>query len=454
MKITSRLSRSKVQFNENSETHLVVNLLAPVVDWQARRLPICLMLAVDISGSMSSGKLDAAKHSALKIIDNLKATDYCGVVTFESNIQLVSSPLAMTPSNKDALRAKVKDIRVAGGTNFSGGMVMGLREVNKSDVPENMLVRLIMLTDGQANEGVCDTAGICELLRKEVGRATVSSFGYGSGANQDLMTSVSKLGRGNYAFIGNVDDALSAYAKELGGLLSMYARNLTIEFNAGDHKASAVTDVPMEVKDKFQVISISDILSEENRNIVISFKTRALSEAEALFEPVTQAITVRTSYDVLKEDGSTERVSETKALLLEFVNPEDATTSIDKDLDEVIGKAQMIRAQLDAEAKANTGDYTGAVLVMNSVSADLHNRGFEKLAIASSKIGSKMDNRASYSNSAGYRSSTASAGTRSYGTSSLDDEAAADLIEIGETLTNTAQEDLAKVFTTPPSSEK
>lgn len=449
MNIVPQLSRSKLKFNENCETHLVVSFSAPLVDWQARRLPICLMLAIDVSGSMDGGKLDAAKNSALKIIDNLKATDYCGVATFESSARLVSAPLPMTAPNKDALRARVKDIFTMGGTNFTGGMVIGLKEVNKTDIPENMLIRLIMLTDGQANEGISDDVGICNMLRQELGRATVSSFGYGAGANQDLMTSVSKIGRGNYAFIGNVDDALTAYAKELGGLLSMYARNLTIEINPEEHKMSAVSDVPMELKDKLHVISISDILSEETRNVVLSLKTKSQSQSDALFEPIAQKITVRTSYDLLKQDGSTERVSSTQDLVLEFVNPEDAQGDIDKSLDEIIGKAQMVRAQLDAEEKAKQGDYDGAVFMMNNMSADLAARGFASLASTSSKIGSKMNSSVNYTKSAGYRTSTASAGTRSYGTSSLDEEAAADMVNIGTSLSNSAQDDLVQAFVTP-----
>src|SRR4051812_25450505 len=95
MKIIPRVSLEKIKFNIDNEVHFVIELTAPPVNWQARPMPVCLMLVADISGSMSGDKLEQAKQSAHRIIDNLQDGDFCGAAVFEDVAHLVSSPIQM-----------------------------------------------------------------------------------------------------------------------------------------------------------------------------------------------------------------------------------------------------------------------------------------------------------------------------------------------------------------------
>ena len=451
MKIIPRISLEKIKFNEDTDLHLVVNLTAPVVNWQDSRIPICLMLVVDISGSMKEGgKLHQAKISARKIIDHLKDTDYCGIAVFSDEASLISSPLLMTEEKKNMLKEQVEKLATQGMTNFSHGLEIGLSEVNKQELPEKMLVRVIMLTDGVANMGISTPPEMLNLLSEKLGRATCSAFGYGADAAQEFLMSFARKGRGNYAFIKDASEALGTFAKELGGLLSMYARDITIAVTSSQEnmKFEVVSDVPAEKKDGKISINLSDIIGEEERNVIFKCKVPALSQADELVEAVRKQLAdVSVSYELLNSDGSTEIVSHSFSAEIDFVNVGDEQKEVVSDLNEIIGRAQLVRAQLDAEKQANDGDYEGAAKIMTGIAGDLRVRGLEKLSATSEKMALKVATGRAYAASAGYRSSTSSLGTRGVGTSGADAEAAADIILTNESMTNATQDSLIEAFT-------
>ena len=83
MKIDSRLTFTKVPFDQETEAHLVVDITAPAVSIEDQRPPLCIVPLIDVSPSMEWGnKIGYAKRSLLKLIDHLSANDYCGLVSF------------------------------------------------------------------------------------------------------------------------------------------------------------------------------------------------------------------------------------------------------------------------------------------------------------------------------------------------------------------------------------
>ena len=151
MKTTARLTAESFRFDQPVQTHLVVSLLAPPLEQQAKRPPVCVIPVIDISGSMAGPKLHQARQSVMKLIDHLGPQDRCGVVVFSSGVEVVSPPVEMASAAKAQLKLKVGELRVHGNTNLSGGMLAGLELGNLASLPEGMLVRVILFTDGQAN---------------------------------------------------------------------------------------------------------------------------------------------------------------------------------------------------------------------------------------------------------------------------------------------------------------
>lgn len=444
--LAARLNFDSVQFDQDNDVHLVVSLKAPKIDWQAKRPRVCVIPVIDVSPSMSGQKLDYAKQSVLKLIDHLQPGDFCGVVAFGGEVFTVSKPVEVTQAQKDELKAKIGQLGVNGSTNFSGGMCQGLELLNKGDLPADMLKRVIMFTDGMPNTGIAITrADIVKLLESQLGIATLSAFGYGADADQELLADVAKTGKGNYAFIKNPEDALSAFAKELGGLLSTFAQNLIIEVapHNGHTISETISDVTAKEDGKKVQVTLSDILSEEERHIVFAVK---LDKQPNAFPRESSVFDVKVEFDALDGTQQKQHLVEELKVKVHFVKAGDAQAKPTPDVDKLVGLAQLVKAQIEAEELAKRGNYAQAVRMMDETSSDYASRGLGDLAKVSLNVGSKMGSSAQYSASTGYLSSMKSAGSRSYGTSHMDDEASMDLSGAGVVLSNSAQVQMAADF--------
>jgi Ca-activated chloride channel family protein len=444
MHIETRLTFDKVKHNQENEVSLVISLKAPKVDWQGKRMPICIMPVIDVSGSMSGDKIHYARLSVEKLIDHLKPGDYCGLVTFTDEAELIFPPMEITQTKKEELKAKVARLHHMGSTNFSGGMSLGLEQLNKSDLPKDLILRAIMFTDGLANMGVATTSEqILPFLEKELGKATLSAFGYGRDANQELLGDCAKKGKGNYAFIKNPDDALTAFAKELGGLLSVYAQGIEINLEATNgHKfVKVVSDVDVVEDNGKLKIKVPEILSEETRHIIVRMK---LSEQTQALPRAVNVAEIKVTATII-EGGEKKPFSEEQKAKIQFVKPGEEQEKPTPEIDQIVGLADLIEAQLESEKLANAGDYIGACAVMKTAGSVLAQRGHVQLSANASKLGDMMVNKLSYDVNAGYRGNTRGMG-RGMGMSEICDAAQADYQVVVGAMRNDAQVITAKSF--------
>ena len=403
---------------------------------------------IDVSTSMGGQKIEYAKQSALKLVEHLQDGDYAGLATFHSDVKLISKPVEMTQENKDLLRQRIGDVYSTGCTNFSGGMLMGLENLNSADLPKDLLFRVIMLTDGMANRGVATShVDLKKLLTQNLGEVTMSCFGYGEDADQELLADLAKIGKGNYAFIQNPDDALSAFAKELGGLLSTYAQNLevTISSSNGHELTEVLSDVDVEGDEKKVVIKLPEILSEEETHLVAAVK---LSKQTKALPRKLNAFDVELTYDFVTESGKSEKKSESLKAKIAFVKAGKEQDKPTKEVDEIVALAQTVKAQVAAEKMADIGDWQGAAAHMGVMSLSLQGRGLDGHAAFASKIGEQVKCLANYASSSSYRTSTKSLGRRSRGTSGANKEAQMDYMSFtGDDGDTDAQKKMKGAFT-------
>jgi Ca-activated chloride channel homolog len=440
--LAARLSFDSVQFDKNNDAHLVVTLKAPKLDWQSKRPRVCIIPVIDISPSMDGEKIMYAKQSVMKLIDHLQPGDFCGIVAFGGEVFTVSKPVEVTQFHKDDLKAKVGALTSNGSTNFSGGMCQGLELINKGDLPEDMLKRVIMFTDGMPNTGIAITRpDIVRLLEANLGKATLSAFGYGSDADQELLADVAKAGKGNYAFVRNPEDALSAFAKELGGLLSTFAQNIVIE--VAPHNGHTITEVVSDVDatpdGNKMLVKLSDILSEEERHVV--FKVLLDAQPNA-FPRESSVFDVKVEFDQL--DGAQQKIHQTVELKtkVKFVKADEAQQKPTPEVDRIVGLAQLVAEQIKAEELVKAGNYRGASVLMGNMADLFKSRGLDDLADVGAKVSHRVGDAVLYAQSTGYLA---------YGTSSLDAEASVDLSGMGLVMSNSAQGQTQASFGAPGS---
>ncbi len=427
MKIDAQISYNKVASSQDTDAHLVLSLTAPTRSGAAGRPHICIVPVIDVSGSMSGAKLDYAKRSAIKLIEHLKPGDYCGLIVFETGVRTIVAPQRLTAETKEQIKVEIGKLRTGGSTNFSGGLLSALELLEKLDLPDGIIQRVVMFTDGEANAGVATKPDELIRLLTNAGRATVSAFGYGADVNAQFLLDFAKEGKGNYAFIENPDDALTAFGKELGGLLSTYATNLVVHLDPlADHEITSVVsdvDADQEPIGGDVTIRLSDILEEETRHLVLAIKLKAQKNA---FPRAVNVFDAKLSYDIVDAMGKKNRQTlETKAKV-HFVKAGEEDQTPSSELAQLISLTEIIRAQIEAEEAAKKGDFEEARKVMHVAAARSRRRGGagqEQIAHLAQEIGDRIGSHEALVANQGYLRSVQAGVTRGMGAASYEGEA-------------------------------
>ena len=183
-----------------SVRYLVAHLRASLSDDRrpAERTPLNIALVIDASGSMGGGKLKAAKAAALGLTDRLTEGDRLTVVSFASDVQVHLDAVSVTKENAIRIRTEVSRLETRGMTNLSGGWFAGVEcAARVAEEDARMTPRIILLSDGHANEGISDA----NELREHAGELRLrgvltSALGIGDGYDEQLLRGIAENGGG------------------------------------------------------------------------------------------------------------------------------------------------------------------------------------------------------------------------------------------------------------------
>jgi hypothetical protein len=135
---------------------------------------------------------------------------------------------------------------------------------------------VLLFTDGLANAGISKPAELIEATvqqLKEVPDVSCFCFGFGNDHDANLLKDLAEAGKGMYYFIDNAEEIPAAFGDCLGGLVSVFAQNLTVKCHA-KQDVSLVTKfysknvVTNADKNLSLVNDLSDLYCEEERDIV------------------------------------------------------------------------------------------------------------------------------------------------------------------------------------------
>jgi len=270
--LSYNLSHELVSFESSSHLYVLVRINAPAVEMKKRRL-LNLGLVLDRSGSMEGSKLDHVCHASRFLVSQLSSEDILSIVTFHTNVEVLSP--AEPVKNKEELKRLISGIESAGSTNLSGGWLAGSQEVLKN-ISKERLSRIVILTDGCANEGIIEHAGLMKLAQQLDGNGiSTTAIGFGADINEDLMRGIADAGKGNYYFIDSPEKAPSTFAAELSELLSLFAQNLTLTISpskqvtfVGVHHDFKTVQHGSEI-----TINLGDIFAGDERSVLLEFVT-------------------------------------------------------------------------------------------------------------------------------------------------------------------------------------
>lgn len=183
-----------------SVRYLVTRLNAHRADERSlsERTPVNIAVVIDASSSMQDGKLEAAKSAALGLAERLNENDRLTVVSFASDVQVHVDAVPVSEENLKRIRAEISLLRTRGMTNLSGGWFAAVEATARvAEEDEKMTPRVIILSDGNANEGIRDAVELQEHARELMLRGVLTSaLGIGDGYDEKLLRGIVENGGG------------------------------------------------------------------------------------------------------------------------------------------------------------------------------------------------------------------------------------------------------------------
>jgi Ca-activated chloride channel homolog len=217
------------------------------------RPPLNLALVIDRSGSMAGSKLSYARKAARFLAGELTPRDRLAIVTFDDEVNvLVPSQPVLDPLT---FISAINTIDAGGCTALFDGWLAGSTQVAQQLDP-TALNRVLLLSDGQANQGLTDAGAIAAKVEGLTQRGiSTSAFGLGSGFDEDLMGAIAAAGDGTLAQIESPKQLTDLYASELQGLASTIGRKVSLGIRAkhGAELVDVLNDLPQTVAGNHQL---------------------------------------------------------------------------------------------------------------------------------------------------------------------------------------------------------
>jgi Ca-activated chloride channel family protein len=295
--LSARLDSSHI-LRGTTETYLAIAMAAPEGK-VTKRPPTSVAIVLDRSGSMLGQPWDEAKEAAMVLIDKLGENDELAVISYSTISELVVPLAPATADNRRAAKAAIAALLADGGTNISGGLSMGADELARAHTP---LRRMVLISDGQANEGIYDRNGLVQLAgQRAASGISITSVGVGLDFNEDVMASIAVAGRGNYHFVEHTADLAAMFVAELGSLgeTVLTHANLRIEPADGVELLGAI-GYETSRDGNALVVPVADLRRGEHAKVVVRIRATTGSEA------VKELATVTWRFDELGKGDRTE----------------------------------------------------------------------------------------------------------------------------------------------------
>src|SRR5262245_45353979 len=159
--LSAGLDRSIAWYRGDSVRYLVADLAARGDQAGRSAPPLNLALCIDVSGSMSGNKIVAAREAALAVAAELTARDRLSVVAFDHRVDVLLEGRAMDAEGQAAAAVAIHRLQPRGNTNlFEGWLQAAERAATVAAQLPGATPRVLILSDGHANEGLVDPSAI------------------------------------------------------------------------------------------------------------------------------------------------------------------------------------------------------------------------------------------------------------------------------------------------------
>ena len=271
---------------------------------RSNRSPLNIAVVIDHSGSMAGAKIEKTKQAAMQLIDQLTPQDTLALIEFDDRVTVLFPSQHVV--DRQALKAQVQRIEPGGSTALYAGVEAGGKQLLEIESRTERINRVILLSDGLANVGPSSTSALKSLGRSLSRQGvSVSTIGVGDDYNEDLMAGLAEASDANYYYVQDAEKLPEIFAKELGGLQTVTARNVKVAIACGDGvEPIDLIGRPEKFADRKAVVEFSSFASGQNRYLFLRCRVKA-NEAISQMELASVKVTYRDEVN-----GSEEATSE------------------------------------------------------------------------------------------------------------------------------------------------
>lgn len=201
-----------------------------------------LALVIDRSGSMAGRPIAEARRCAEFVVSRMRPTDVVALVAFDNRVRRLWP--ATPVGDGHALLGAIASIEEGGSTNLHGGWLEGVHALKEAEGID--FRRVILLSDGCANQGLTDDAEIEKQCAWWAAHGiTTSTYGLGRHFNEALMLGMAREGAGNGYYGERSEDLMEPFEQELELLANLAIRDVRIEATVPEgFEVQMVNDLP------------------------------------------------------------------------------------------------------------------------------------------------------------------------------------------------------------------
>ena len=263
--LTAQLTSQKVIAGDQD---IAVTIRMPKAA-ELRRPPLSLVVVLDRSGSMHGEPLENAKRAATALVDRLSSDDAFALVTFSDSDQLILNMDRATAAHKREAADAIDKIYDDGGTCTSCGINRGAAELERSPI-QGGVQRMVLISDGQANEGVWDRDELVGLAQATAAHGvSITTVGVGLDFDEQTMIRLGEVGRGNYYFVQDTANLGAMFASELSDLGATVATDVHLVIEPHAAEIVWAYGYPMTQTGTKIEIPIADLRVGETRKVVL-----------------------------------------------------------------------------------------------------------------------------------------------------------------------------------------
>ena len=182
-------------------------------------LPRDVTFVVDVSGSMSGGKIAQARAAGKALLATLGPRDRFRLIDFDTDVRTFRSEFSeATAANVAAADRYLDALEAHGSTNIEGALRTALGSAGGDDTPGDRVPLMLFLTDGEPTVGEQDPRALARLASSMLGARHVFTFGLGADVNTTLLEQIALEGKGTASFVRpeeNIERAVSVVASRL-----------------------------------------------------------------------------------------------------------------------------------------------------------------------------------------------------------------------------------------------